>query len=100
MTFIPGKAGKAKKGKEDELKKKEEEEDPGFRMSPSNFLTLLMVSCSEYDEIWRPLDESTNPRQHYYIDMVRREKTAEVESELRKVLLSLLVHKLGSGVAL
>nr|XP_014288223.1 IQ and AAA domain-containing protein 1 [Halyomorpha halys] len=81
-----GSKGKAKKGKEDDIKKNQEEEDPGFRMSPSNFLTLLMVSCSEYDEIWRPLDESTNPRQHYYIDMVRREKTAEVESELRKIV--------------
>lgn len=54
-------------------------------MSPSNFLALLMVATSEYDEVWRHLDESGNPRQHLYIDMVRREKTTEVESELRKV---------------
>ena len=85
IEFFAGKTGKAKKAKEEETKKKDEDEDPGFRMSPSNFLTLLMVSCSEYDEIWRPLDEKGNPRQHYYIDMVRREKTSEVESELRKV---------------
>lgn len=86
--FPVGKKEKGKKGnKEEEGKKKkpEEDEDLGFKMAPSNFLADLMVCNSEYDELWKHMDESSNPLQTYYLDMVRAAKTAEVEAELRKV---------------
>ncbi|XP_075224915.1 dynein regulatory complex protein 11 [Lycorma delicatula] len=85
-----GKKEKGKKGgkdKEDAKKKKnEEEEDPGFKMGPSNFLADVMVANSEYEEVWRYKDESGNPRQKHYSDMIRTQKTLEVEAELRKVV--------------
>lgn len=88
-VFLPsGKKDKGKKGsKEDETKKKkpEEDEDLGFKMAPSNFLADLMVCNSEYDDLWKHMDESSNPLQTHYLEMVRAAKTAEVEAELRKV---------------
>ncbi|KAI5733919.1 hypothetical protein M8J77_000350 [Diaphorina citri] len=84
-----GKKDKGKKGsKEDETKKKkpEEDEDLGFKMAPSNFLADLMVCNSEYDELWKHMDESSNPLQTHYLEMVRAAKTTEVEAELRKII--------------
>jgi hypothetical protein len=50
-----GKKEKGKKGtkdKDDGKKKKiDEDEDPGFKMGTSCFLTDLMVAGSEYDEV-------------------------------------------------
>lgn len=85
-----GKKEKGKKGSKDKddakKKKNDEEEDPGFKMGPSNFLADMMVANTEYEEVWRYKDESSNPTQKYYTDMVQTQKTHEVELELRKVL--------------
>lgn len=66
-------------------KKQDDEEDPGFKMGPSNFLTDLMVANTEYDEEWKEKNESDNPSQKYYLDMIKTQKTAEIEAEIRKV---------------
>ncbi|RZF48213.1 hypothetical protein LSTR_LSTR006180 [Laodelphax striatellus] len=85
-----GKEKKGKKGSKDKddakKKKSEEDEDPGFKMGPSNFLADLMVASSEYEEIWRFKDESNNPAQKHYVNMIQTQKTLEIEAELRKIV--------------
>lgn len=73
------------KEKEEVKKRPEEEEDPGFKMAPSNFLAELMVAGAEYDEKWKTLDETSNPSQTYYEEFIKKEKIAQIEAELRKV---------------
>ncbi|KAL0271263.1 UNVERIFIED_CONTAM: hypothetical protein PYX00_008408 [Menopon gallinae] len=90
--------GRSKKGKrspkEDLAKKKkeEEDEDPGFKMAPSNFLTDLLTANTEYDTVWRhKLDD---PSEEPYLDMIKAEKQAEVEAELRKVVDNMMREEL------
>uniref|UniRef100_A0A0A9X5L9 IQ and AAA domain-containing protein 1 n=1 Tax=Lygus hesperus TaxID=30085 RepID=A0A0A9X5L9_LYGHE len=93
------KGGKGKKGvkeKEEVKKRPEDEEDLGFKMSGSSFLADLMVAGADYEEKWKNLDETKNPAQNYYDDMIRKDKTAEVEAELRKVILEYCIMPLGS----
>jgi hypothetical protein len=80
-----GRKEKGKKDKEEGKKKKDaEEEDPGFKMQPSNFLGDLQAASTEYEEVWRNRDESQNPWQHANIEMIREQKMAQVEAELRR----------------
>ncbi|KAF6203130.1 hypothetical protein GE061_003545 [Apolygus lucorum] len=81
-----GKGKKSVKEKEEVKKRPEDEEDLGFKMSGSAFLADLMVAGADYEEKWKNLDESKNPAQNYYDDMIRKDKTAEVEAELRKIV--------------
>lgn len=80
-----GRKEKGKKDKEEGKKKKDmEEEDPGFKMQPSNFLGDLQAASTEYEEVWHKREESQNPWQHADIEMIREQKMAEVEAELRR----------------
>ncbi|KAF4533179.1 hypothetical protein B566_EDAN001721 [Ephemera danica] len=76
-----------KKPKEKETKKTKnsagDDDDPGFKMQPSNFLNNLLAANTEYEEVWRNREEQHNPLQHHYMDMVQAAKQAEVERELR-----------------
>lgn len=54
-------------------------------MGPSNFLQELMLASSEYEEVWKGMDESKNMSQMYIKSIVKAQKVAEVERELRKV---------------
>jgi len=54
-------------------------------MGPSNFLQELMLASSEYEEVWKGMDESKNTSQMYIKSIVKAQKVAEVERELRKV---------------
>ncbi|KAL1129138.1 hypothetical protein AAG570_013669 [Ranatra chinensis] len=67
-------------------RKEEEEEDLGFKMSPSNFLADLMVAATEYQEVWKLMDETGNPQQRHYNAIIRQEKALDVEAELRKIV--------------
>ncbi|KAG8247235.1 Dynein regulatory complex protein 11 [Homalodisca vitripennis] len=81
------KGKKASKEKEDAKKKKvDDEEDPGFKMGTSSFLTELMVASAEYEETWRCRDESSNPRQTYYQEIIQDQNTSQLEAEIRKVV--------------
>ncbi|XP_054288457.1 dynein regulatory complex protein 11 [Macrosteles quadrilineatus] len=85
-----GKKEKGKKGTKDKddakKKKSDEDEDPGFKMGTSSFLSDLMVAGAEYDEVWRGRDESVNPRQTYYPEIIHDQNTAHLEAEIRKVI--------------
>ncbi|XP_047113172.1 dynein regulatory complex protein 11 [Schistocerca piceifrons] len=94
-SSVKSKKGKKEKEKEGKKPKKDDdEEDPGFKMTPSNFLSDIMSASEEYQETWKDRDESNNPRQTADIDMIRMEKTAEVESELRKIVDQLMRKEL------
>ncbi|XP_050535374.1 dynein regulatory complex protein 11 [Daktulosphaira vitifoliae] len=70
----------------EEKKKKIDEEEVGFKMSPSNFLQELMLANSEYDEVWKGMDETNNTSQRHIESIVKAQKKAEVERELRKIV--------------
>ncbi|XP_012261688.2 dynein regulatory complex protein 11 [Athalia rosae] len=75
------KSSKAKK--ESDQEQSEDESDPGFKPVPSNFLPEIIQANSDYQEIWKNKDESGNPGQETYLDMIEAEKTREVEDEIR-----------------
>lgn len=54
-------------------------------MGPSNFLQELMLASSEYEEVWKGMDETKNSGQRHIESIVKTQKVAEVELELRKV---------------
>jgi len=81
----------AEKDSKEEKKKKIDEEDAGFKMGPSNFLQELMLANSEYEEVWKGMDETKNSSQKHIESIVKAQKLAEVEQELRKVPLISLV---------
>lgn len=96
-TASSGRSKKGKKEKEKEGKKQkkdDDEEDPGFKMNPSNFISDIISGNDEFQEIWKYKDEDNNPRQRADIEMIRLEKTAEVESELRKIVDQMLRKEL------
>lgn len=52
----------------------------------SVFVPELAARKEDYDEIWKNKDESNNPRQHHYTDMIEQEQMMEMENELRKIV--------------
>ncbi|KAK6634163.1 hypothetical protein RUM44_004771 [Polyplax serrata] len=81
-----GSSERSKKSRDKDLakKKSEEEEDQGFKMGPSNFLNDLMNAKMEFEVFWR--EKLDDPDERPYIDMIKAEKEAEVERELRKIV--------------
>ncbi|XP_046609162.1 dynein regulatory complex protein 11 [Neodiprion virginianus] len=77
------KSKKSKTKKEGDLEQSEDESDPGFKPMPSNFLPEIMQANADYQETWKNKDESDNPGQETYVDMIEAEKTREVEDEIR-----------------
>ncbi|XP_011311368.1 IQ and AAA domain-containing protein 1 [Fopius arisanus] len=78
------KSKKSKAKKESDTEKSEDDEsDPGIKPVPSNFLPELIQANLEYQDIWRGKDESGNPWQLPYSEIVLAEKTREVEEEVR-----------------
>lgn len=45
----------------------------------------LMLASSEYEEVWKGMDETKNSSQKHIESIVKTQKVAEVERELRKV---------------
>lgn len=66
-----------------DLEQSEDESDQGFKPMPSNFLPEIIQANSDYQNIWMNKDESCNPGQETYLDMIEIEKTKEVEDEIR-----------------
>lgn len=52
----------------------------------SSFLPDLNAKKEEFEEIWKNKDESSNPWQYHYDDMIEQEQMAEMENELRKIV--------------
>lgn len=72
-----GKKGKKGKGGDDE------EEEPGFKMQPSNFLGTVKESSTEYETVWKERNEENNFNQKYDSELIKEQKRIEVETEIR-----------------
>lgn len=68
------------------MEQSEDESDLGFKPIPSNFLPEIVHADRDYLETWKNKDESMNPTQAPYFDMIEAEKTKEVEDEIRIVV--------------
>jgi len=78
---------RSKSKKDSEIEQSEDETDlNGYKSVPSNFLSELIHANQEYQDIWKNKDESMNPMQLPYCDMIETEKTKEVEDEVRMVV--------------
>lgn len=92
-TAVSSKESKKSKRSKERSKKdsdteqsEDETEDLGFKSIPSNFLSELTSANQEYQDVWKDKDESANPMQLPYRDMIEAEKTREVEDEVRVVV--------------
>ncbi|KAK0171578.1 hypothetical protein PV328_005017 [Microctonus aethiopoides] len=74
---------KSKSKKESDTEKSEDDSDPGIKIILSNALPELIQAHTEYQDIWRGKDESVNPWQLPYSDMILAQKTRELEDEVR-----------------
>lgn len=66
------KKDKGKKATKEDLAKKkreDEDEDPGFKMAPSNFLTDLLTANTEFETVWK--DRLNDPNEEPYYDMIK-----------------------------
>ncbi|EUB64243.1 IQ and AAA domain-containing protein [Echinococcus granulosus] len=68
-------------GKKIQLEKKKEPE--GWFMSPSTFIQDLTDGCKEYNENWRNRDESANTFQRHEEEIIKNDKRAQLELEIR-----------------
>ncbi|XP_076288355.1 dynein regulatory complex protein 11 isoform X1 [Lasioglossum baleicum] len=80
------KSKKSKAKKDSETEQSEEETEQGFKSIPSNFLSDLVHANQEYQEVWKDKDDSMNAAQLPYLNMIEKEKTQEVEHEVRVVV--------------
>jgi len=76
----------SKSKKDSETEQSEDETDLGFKTIPSNFLPDLIHATQEYQDVWKDKDESANPMQLPYHDMIEVEKTREIEDQIRVVV--------------
>lgn len=76
----------SKSKKDSETEQSEDETDLGFKSAPSNFLPKLIHANQEYQDVWMNKDESANPMQLPYRDMIEAEKTREIEDQIRVVV--------------
>ncbi|KGL95372.1 IQ and AAA domain-containing protein 1, partial [Charadrius vociferus] len=97
------KAQKEKKGKEEgkekvkgkktqKTGKKEEEE--GWKMAPSNFLSIMEEGNSQYKAVWQNRDEGWDFLQDHDPELIKEEKREEVEEEIRVQVDELMQQKL------
>lgn len=80
------KSKKVKTTKKDEKGGGDEDDEMSSKATVSTFLPELTLRKEEYDEMWRNKDETVNPHQYHYVDIIENEQMAEMENELRKVV--------------
>ncbi|NXO53778.1 DRC11 protein, partial [Aramus guarauna] len=86
--------GKEKtKGKKPQ-KTGKKEEDEGWKMAPSNFLSIMEEGTSRYKAIWQNRDEGWDFLQDHDPELIKEEKREEVEEEIRVQVDELMQQKL------
>ncbi|TPP62124.1 IQ and AAA domain-containing protein 1 [Fasciola gigantica] len=80
-----GKKGEkpTKPEKKDDRKMKKDDEPDGWKVGPSAFLDDLREGCRQYETIWAHRDEQDNFAQRHDEEIIKEEKRAEVEKEVR-----------------
>nr|XP_004610952.1 unnamed protein product [Sorex araneus] len=74
---------KTQKEEKKDTKEKPKEEDAGWKMAPSGFLSSMQEGNNLYKDKWKDKDESENFLQGYDADMIKEEKRKEIEAEIR-----------------
>ncbi|XP_041056901.1 dynein regulatory complex protein 11 isoform X1 [Carcharodon carcharias] len=83
------KAKKEKKGKNEKKKKKKkekanmEEEEHGWKMAQSNFLSTVAEGQNTYEVVWQNRNECMNFPQKHVAELIKEDKRKEVEEEIR-----------------
>ncbi|OPJ80260.1 IQ and AAA domain-containing protein 1 isoform B [Patagioenas fasciata monilis] len=72
---------KEKKKEKEKAGKKEEEE--GWKMGPSNFLSIMEEGSSRYKDIWQNRDEQWDFLQDHDPELIKEENRKDVEEEIR-----------------
>ncbi|NXW48928.1 DRC11 protein, partial [Nyctiprogne leucopyga] len=86
--------GKEKmKGKKPQKTGKKEEEE-GWKMSPSNFLSIMEEGSSQYKAVWQNRDKEWDFLQDHDPELIKEEKRKEVEEEIRVQVDALMQQKL------
>ncbi|XP_062434797.1 dynein regulatory complex protein 11 [Rhea pennata] len=75
--------GKEKKKGEKKEKAEKKEEEEGWKMAPSNFLSVMEEGSSQYKVVWKNRDEGWNFPQERDPELIKEEKREEVEEEIR-----------------
>ncbi|NWZ27381.1 DRC11 protein, partial [Asarcornis scutulata] len=93
------KEGKEKeKGKEKTKEKTQKtgkkEEDEGWKMAPSNFLSIMEEGSSQYKAVWQNRDEGWDLLQDHDLELIKEEKREEVDEEIRVQVDELMQQKL------
>ncbi|KFP29413.1 IQ and AAA domain-containing protein 1, partial [Colius striatus] len=97
------KAQKGKKEKEDVKEKMKgknpqktgkKEEEEGWKMAPSNFLSIMEEGSSQYKVVWQNRDEGWDFLQDHDPELIKEEKREVVEEEIRVQVDELMQQKL------
>ncbi|XP_009576179.1 PREDICTED: IQ and AAA domain-containing protein 1, partial [Fulmarus glacialis] len=72
----------------------EQEEDEGWKMAPSNFLSIMEEGNSQYKAVWQNRDEGWDFLQDHDPELIKEEKREEVEEEIRVQVDELMQQKL------
>ncbi|KFQ45391.1 IQ and AAA domain-containing protein 1, partial [Nestor notabilis] len=90
-----GKGGEKEKSKDKkEEKAKKKEEDEGWKMAPSNFLSIMEEGNSQYKAVWQNRDEGWDFLQDHDPELMKEKKREEVEKEIRVQVDELMQQKL------
>ncbi|XP_064308233.1 dynein regulatory complex protein 11 isoform X1 [Phalacrocorax carbo] len=96
---------KAQKGKKEKEERKEKvkgkktpitgkKEEEGWKMAPSNFLSIMEEGNSQYKAVWQNRDEGWDFLQDHDPELIKEEKREEVEAEIRVQVGELMQQKL------
>ncbi|XP_010142863.1 PREDICTED: IQ and AAA domain-containing protein 1, partial [Buceros rhinoceros silvestris] len=72
----------------------EQEEEKGWKMGPSNFLSIMEEGSSQYKAVWQNRDEGWDFLQDHDPELIKEEKREEVEEEIRVQVDALMQQKL------
>ncbi|KFP82513.1 IQ and AAA domain-containing protein 1, partial [Acanthisitta chloris] len=92
--------GKNEKEEKEKLKEKKpqktgkKEEDEGWKMAPSNFLSILEEGSKQYKAVWQNRDEGLDFLQDHDPELIKEEMREEVEEEIRVQVDELMEQKL------
>ncbi|NWU68779.1 DRC11 protein, partial [Pterocles burchelli] len=68
--------------------------DEGWKMAPSNFISIMEEGSSQYKAIWQNRDERWDFLQDHDPELIKEEKREEVEEEIRVQVDELMQRKL------
>ncbi|NWU48709.1 DRC11 protein, partial [Dromas ardeola] len=83
-----------KTGKKVSLPAVKADKEEGWKMAPSNFLSIMEEGNSQYKAVWQNRDEGWDFLQDHDPELIKEEKREEVEEEIRVQVDELMQQKL------